>query len=215
VDEFGTSQLDKLRAIKMALVEARLAEVVDNTWNMQRAFTILEMLAATALTALLLAAVLHVVAALGRSRADLARQTDVGVWRSEVLDTLRYDLENAGAANFHMNGVTLSGHGALDRNTLAHQHEPVVATYGLINIHGRSWLVRMQSSRNRSSGDTAWSELLCPDVTGFAVQPAGSVFTVPPGVDRDSIPDQSIPMAVSVSLSGPAGRIMTETLVLR
>ena len=122
---------------------------------MRRAFTILELLAATALTALLMVAVLLVVGSLGRSRAALAHQPDAGAWRSDLVDTLRRDLTNAAGCDFRQNGMTLVGHGSLDRATLAHGNEPVTVVYGLAVIHGRRWLVRTQSSRAGVSNEVA------------------------------------------------------------
>lgn len=178
---------------------------------MRRAFTILELLVATALTALLLLAVFHVLGSLGRSRTTLAQQTDSGTWRSDLLQTLRYDLVNATAANFHRDGVTLTGHGALRRTTLARSHEPVTVVYGLATIHGRRWLVRSQSPRDGLSNDPGWSELICPDVNGFTIRSASSVILAP----VNGSANVSIPPVVSVSIDGPAGRIIEETLVLR
>ena len=91
---------------------------------MRRAFTILELLAATALTALLMVAVLHVVGAIGASRAALARQADLGAWRTDLLDLLRRDLANATKVSFGPDSITLIGHGALDPRTLEFRHEP-------------------------------------------------------------------------------------------
>jgi type II secretory pathway pseudopilin PulG len=178
---------------------------------MRRAFTILELLVATALTALLLLAVFHVIGSLGRSRAALAQQTDSGAWRSDLLQTLRYDLINSTAANFHRDGITLTGHGALQRPTFSHSHEPVTIVYGLATIHGRRWLVRSQSPRDGLSNDPGWSELLCPDVDAFTIRSASSIILAP----VDSKTNTAIPPVVSVSIDGPAGRIINETLVLR
>jgi prepilin-type N-terminal cleavage/methylation domain-containing protein len=181
---------------------------------MRKGFTILELLAATALTALLMVVVLHVISSLGRSRAALARQVDGGAWRANLLDTLRHDLCNASTASFRQDGITLAGHGALDRNTLAHGHEPVTVTYGLTTIHGRRWLVRSQARRDGASNEP-WAELLCPDVSAFTAQPAGSIVLAPPDSSQDGPPIAAVPPAVSVWVDGAGGRIVNETLVLR
>jgi hypothetical protein len=182
---------------------------------MRRAFTILELLAATALTALLMIAVLHVIGSLGRSRAALLRQPDAGAWRSDLLDSLRHDLANATTASFRPNCITVAGHGALDRNTFARIHEPVTVVYGLATIHGRRWLVRRQTPRDGLSNEPGWSELLCADVTAFNVQPAGATILAPLDIAGDGAPNETIPPVVTVWLDGPGGRIMSETLVLQ
>ena len=182
---------------------------------MRRAFTILELLAATALTALLMAAVLHVVGAIGASRATLARQTDTAAWRDDLLDVLRRDMTNASKVTFGADGMTLTGHGALDAGTLEFSHEPVTVVYGLSVIDGRSWLVRRQAPRDGLSHTPAWAELVCPDVTGFVVRRLSNIAggnsngLTPLGMPED------VPSAVTVSLTGTGGAAMNETVVLR
>jgi hypothetical protein len=180
---------------------------------MRKAFTILELLAATALTALLMVAVLHVVGTIGASRAALARQADAGAWRADLLDQLRRDLTNASKVSFGQNSMTLAGHGALDARTLELRHEPVTVVYGLSVIDGRSWLVRRQAPRDGLSNAPAWGELICPDITGLAIVrvngPAGAIVAAPSAMPED------VPAAVTVLLNGPDGPVMNQTLVLR
>ena len=182
---------------------------------MRKAFTILELLAATALTALLTVAVLHVVSSLGRSRAALARQSDDGAWQADLLDTLRRDLTNASQAQFRPDGITLIAHGSLDATTVAPGDELVTIVYGVVPIHGRPWLVRRQTSRNGAAGDAGWSELLCPNVAAFSVAPALAVIpgrgTPPPASDTFD----AVPAIVSVRLQGVSGTVVNEKLVLR
>jgi type II secretory pathway component PulJ len=183
---------------------------------MRRAFTILELLAATALTALLMAAVLHVVGAIGASRATLARQTEAGAaWRADLLDLLRRDMTNASKVSFRPDGMMLTGHGALDAGTLEFRHEPVTVVYGLSMIDGRSWLVRRQTPREGLSHAPAWAELICPDVTGFVVRRVSST----PGANGSSLATlgmpEDVPAAVTLSLTGADDVVMNETVVLR
>jgi hypothetical protein len=181
---------------------------------MRRAFTILELLAATALTALLMVAVLHVVGTLGASRTALARQADLGAWRSDLINTLRRDFTNASQATFARDGVTLTGHGALDPVTLEFGHEPVTVVYGLATIHDRRWLVRRQSPRDGLSNQPAWVELLCPDITGFTIRPAAGLGVV--RIDPVQAGARAgVPAVVTVLLEGANGPVMNETLVLR
>jgi hypothetical protein len=181
---------------------------------MRRAFTILELLAATALTALLMVAVLHVVGAIGASRAALARQADVGAWRADLLGLLRRDLTNATKVSFRPDSITLTGHGALDPETLEFRHEPVTVVYGLSVIDGRHWLVRRQSPRDGLSNAPPWAELVCPDVTEFTLTrvsstPAGAMTAAPSSMPED------VPGTVTLLLVGPQGALMNQTLVLR
>ncbi len=173
---------------------------------MRRGFTILELLVATALTALLMVAILHVISALGRSNAALARQENTG-WRTDLLDALRHDLSSATTAGFRHNAVILSGHGALDRSSLVRTQEPVTVIYGVAQIHGRPWLVRTQSPRG-GSAQAPWAELMCADVKSFSVQVPGARSPADEG-------EEAIPPVVSIIVESASDTVLNETMVLR
>jgi hypothetical protein len=177
----------------------------------RRAFTILELLAATALTALLMAAILHVVGSLGVTRATLARQGGGAAVDSGMLDQLRRDLTNATAAAFARGSMTLTSHESLDPATLNSSHEPVNVTYEVASIHGRRWLVRRQTSR--TAGESRLTELVCPDVAAFTVRPAGLTPAVQS--DQREVLKGAVPSVVTVELRGVSGSKTTRTLVLR
>jgi hypothetical protein len=178
---------------------------------MRRAFTILEMLAATALTALLMLAVFQVIGSIGRTRAAMAKQPETGFWRADLLDTLRRDLSNSTAIRYETGGVTLIGHAALDRATLAPTDEPVTVTYGITTLAGRSWLYRLQTPR-MGAGRRPWRELVCADVTDFSVRPTATVALPAAAEGQDA---QPLPAAVVVEIAGRGGPIARETVVLR
>ena len=174
---------------------------------MRKAFTLLELLACTALTALLMLAILKIVASLGASRAAMARQPQVQPWRADLLDTLRRDLNNASQISFQAGGITLVSHASLDPADLTLGHQPATVVYGLTTLHGRTWLVRRQSPRDALSNTAPFAELLCPDVTAFSVRPATALVTT-----ADAVP---VPPMVMVSVVGPTGPVVNQTLVLR
>ena len=174
---------------------------------MRKAFTLLELLACTALTALLMLAILKIVASLGASRAAMARQPQVQPWRADLLDTLRRDLTNASQVNFRSDGITLVSHASLDPADLTLGHQPVTVVYGVTTLHGRTWLVRRQSPRDTVSNTAPFAELLCPDVTAFSIRPATA-----PVAAVDAVP---VPPVVMVSIDGPSGTVLHQTLVLR
>jgi prepilin-type N-terminal cleavage/methylation domain-containing protein len=150
-----------------------------------RAFTLLELLAATALSAVLMVVLLQVLASLARGKVVLERDTaaDAAPWQADLVEHLRWDLTNATEGAAEPNRLRLTGHGSLDRATLAPGHDPVTVTYALERLGGsagnrtggggggRTWLVRRQSPRGGLTNERGWSELVCPDVTGFAVEP--------------------------------------------
>src|SRR5688500_13964609 len=98
---------------------------------MRRGFTLVELLASAALSALLMLAVLQVIASVVRSRAALARESSAAPlpWRADLLDTLRFDLTNGRDVRFEPGRVTIVGHGSLDPGTLSPRHEPAEVAY--------------------------------------------------------------------------------------
>lgn len=191
----------------------------------RRAFTALELLAATALTALLLLAVFHVVGALGRSRAAVERRAagqGAGVdapWLADLLDTLRRDLAGAATIRYDEGGVVvLSGHTSLDRATLVPGDGPAVVRYEVVTVHGRRWLCRRQSPRDGFAGGGAgWTELLCPDVTGFSLRPVAGPLTPAPAAPlvKDSAEGQPVPPAVVVRVDSGGVPVVERVLTVR
>jgi hypothetical protein len=182
----------------------------------KRAFTILELLAATALTALLMAAVLRVVATMGATRAVAAQANAADTGRAELIDLLRRDLTHATAATFARDRATLTSHLALDPATLAASHEPVSVTYELATIHDRRWLVRRQSPRNDATGSApTWAELICPDVVSFSIRAAGGPAVVALDASERDTPKGTLPGIVTVHLERSNAPSLDQTLVLR
>ena len=181
---------------------------------MRRAFSILELLAATALAALMMLAFLHVIGSVGRTRAAMARRGGDEAWKADLLETLRRDLVNATGIRYDGGRVTLTGHAALDRATLAPGHEPVAVTYGVRSVGGRGWLFRRQAPRDGFSAGPAWEELVCPDVTGFSLRPATTLQAAALTAKGPDEP-QPLPPAVVVEMQGPSGRVLEQTLVIR
>src|SRR5439155_1491381 len=84
------------------------------------------LLAATALSAVLMLAVLQVLGTLGRSRSAMERRAEAAApWREDLTETLRCDLTGAGGIRYGPNSILLAGHAALRRTGLAPADEPV------------------------------------------------------------------------------------------
>lgn len=182
---------------------------------MRRAFTLLELLAATALSALLMVAVLNVLAAVGRDRRAMAERPGPQVWRADLLDTVRQDLAGSTGIRYGNNAVFLTGHAALDRETLAPRDEPVMVSYGIALLHGRTWLTRRQAARNARGGEGSWMELLCPDVTAFSVRPGAAEFGAGTPPVQAAGDWQSVPASVVLRIEAAGQATVEETLVLR
>lgn len=172
-------------------------------------FTLIEALVSTALMALLLVAVMQIVATIGRDRRSVAASARPA---DDIITLLRWDLANAHSARFGPDRLTLTGHGALSRRTLAASHGPVRITYELLPIAGRKWLVRRQAGAAEPSAEPAWSELIASDVAAFALEPARGAAG---GGIKLLVAEQPVPPAVRVRLAGASGWRADETIVVR
>jgi prepilin-type N-terminal cleavage/methylation domain-containing protein len=139
---------------------------------MRRGFTLIELLATTALAALLLVAGFKVIAALGRTRATLARQEAQRSFAPEVLNLLRADLTNARYMKSRPAELTLTGYCGVDAVTLAPNHRPVSVRYHLAAVADRNWLVRDQTDLDVPTNRNVWSALVCSGIESFDVRPA-------------------------------------------
>lgn len=187
-----------------------------------RAFTLLELLAATALAAVLMVVLLQVVAAMARGKVVLERDAaaHTAPWQADLVENLRWDLTNTVEGTAEPGRLRLSGHGSLDRATLDSGHRPVNVSYAIEQLGGRPWLVRRQSPRGGLTNERGWSELVCPDVASFVVEPVDAADPVwakigvrrPPRAPMTL--DASI-RAVRLRVDGIAGVIVDQVVVLR
>jgi prepilin-type N-terminal cleavage/methylation domain-containing protein len=174
-------------------------------------FTLIELLAASALSALLMLVLFQVIASLGRSRAAMDRaaagelqSATQTAWKSDLLDLIRWDLANAAGINFKPGRVTLTGHGALDRQSLAAEQEPVIVVYAVERRGKTNCLVRNQVRRDGTSNGAGWSELVCANATTFEMSPV-----------RAAHRQQSTTTATRVRIAGPAGVVLDEVVVVK
>ena len=176
-------------------------------------FTLIELLAASALSALLMLVLFQVIASLARSRAAMERaaagelqSATQTAWKSDLLDLIRWDLANAADINLKPGRATLTGHGALDRQSLAAEQEPVIVVYTIERRGKTDCLVRRQVRRDGSAGGRGadWSELVCANVSTFEMSPVRSVGR-----------QQSSPTATRVRIEGPAGVMLDEVIVVK
>jgi hypothetical protein len=70
------------------------------------------------------------------------------------------------------NQLTLTGYCGLDDQGRGRSHRPVDVVYRLEQVNGRTWLVRRQMLRDVLTNENIQRDLVCGDVTGFAISPA-------------------------------------------
>ncbi len=142
-----------------------------------RGFTLLELLMATVLSALLMVGVLAVVADLGAdglsgglsAAAEAASSRAAGEDAVEHwLGLLREDLQHAAETNMlGESEVELIGCLALDADRRRRTHRPVRVVYRIADVAGRSWLVRRQEALDVLTNRHVQRDLVCRDIRRF------------------------------------------------
>jgi prepilin-type N-terminal cleavage/methylation domain-containing protein len=148
---------------------------------MKRAFTLIEMLAATALSALLMVGLMRVVGTVrlpGRSgQSPQAHNTSEAHDRFlDAVDLIQWDLVHARMIRLGQNTVTVEGYSSLqrtdrllggDRARVARPHRPVRVRYFLRTVAGQTWLVRQQTDLDDPTSRNTWAELVACGVDRF------------------------------------------------
>ena len=139
----------------------------------RQAFTLVQMVAATVLAAVLMVTALLVIAGLGRERRIAAASEKLEP-PIEMMELIRWDLVNAREMSTSRGQITLIGFGSLDQQDASpRSHVPVEVVYEVQRAADRSWLVRRQRTEDRR-GRGEWSaELVCADVARFGVTEMG------------------------------------------
>jgi prepilin-type N-terminal cleavage/methylation domain-containing protein len=133
-----------------------------------RGFTLVEMMLATVLAAMLMAGVMTVASGLSRDRRRMeARVSDDRP--AVLLDLIRRDLVNATAIVRHPDrGETiLIGHGGLDPRTMTPSARLAKVTYRAVQQGRPSVLLREQRYLDDPIRPAAWSEIVMTGVVDF------------------------------------------------
>ena len=142
---------------------------------MRRAFTLVEMMLAVVLAAMLMAAMLVVLGGVARDRrvVNMLRRP---IGFDAVLGQLRWDLANARTITSSEDGtsITLVGNGSIDRESLSPNNRLVSVTYRCVASKDRSTLMREQECMDDPARPDRWQEAVAWDVKQIAVLPAGA-----------------------------------------
>lgn len=131
------------------------------------AFTLIEVLAAVALSAVLLMVLVTVAVSVKKGERRLAAHAAEGERHAALFDLVRHDLVHARTITIEKNLLIIDGYGALDGETLAPLHRPAIVTYALAEVGGGVGLLRSQET----IGGDAFAELVAMGVTGFDLEP--------------------------------------------
>ncbi|MHB1156177.1 MAG: prepilin-type N-terminal cleavage/methylation domain-containing protein [Phycisphaerales bacterium] len=151
-------------------------------------FTMLELLMALALSAMLMIGVMAVIAQLGAGsvrQASADAQPGAALPGAGAMELMaRLMGEDIGQAErvdaTRPSQLELIGYCGLDDRGRGRLHRPVDVVYRLEQINGRTWLVRRQMLRDVLTNQNIQRDLVCGDVTGFAISPAKKWGVVQP-----------------------------------
>src|SRR5258706_3841860 len=134
--------------------------------TMRGGFTLVEMLLATTLAAILMGGVLTATAALARDRRRMEARTAIDP-STGVMDIIRRDLANGAAivGAVELNGFELVGFGGIDAKTFAANQRLVRVQYHVVRSgHGAGVLVREQSYLDDAIRPDRWIEVVAAGV---------------------------------------------------
>jgi prepilin-type N-terminal cleavage/methylation domain-containing protein len=177
----------------------------------RRGFTLIELLAAMALGTLLMLAMMGVL----RSLRIPSSPVDSAI-PPEVLRLLRWDLANARRFETQPDGVRLFGLDSLNSVNLQPTHRPTTVIYRVATFAGKSALLRTEQPIGNTANRDTFSQLICPDVTEFAITPLPD----PTSTGEDSEPfgrnsGKPLPRRVEVQLTRDAGALVQTTICRR
>lgn len=171
-----------------------------------RGFTLVELVAATALSAILTLAVLKVVASVGRdARVSINAPADGS---EDLAALIRWDVVNARGFSSTENRLELEGYGTLasledDRSTFGSRG---TVTYELAPLGGRTWLIRRETRlRPSGMGTIPSTELVYADLVKFEVRRST--------VARSDETDGQLLHVLAIAADGRT--VLNRTIVLR
>lgn len=171
------------------------------------AFTLLEMLLATALLVVLMVGVMAVIARLGAGGLDasIGRGGAPGVDGSMIdalVALLAEDIQQAEQVDASVPGqLRLAGFLSVDQRHRGRTHRPVEVVYEVRRIGGRDWMVRRQTALDGRSDDRQQVDLVCVDVSGFEVVARGAMA----GAGAGAAPVRAAEAGVGAEGAGESG----------
>jgi prepilin-type N-terminal cleavage/methylation domain-containing protein len=163
--------------------------------NARRAFTLVEILLAVTIAAVLMAAVQAVLAGVARDRQRLTGEEKLNR-PSAAIELMRWDLTNARRIIPIAGGVVLEGHGGIDRTSLTPNNRLTRVTYRVRGDARESNLVREQQYLDDAIRPQPWEDLVLRGVQTFGV----------------SLPANEKPPRVSVQIVRESGTTVIEQL---
>jgi hypothetical protein len=137
-----------------------------------RGMTAIEVLAATVLASLMLAAVAGLIGGLARQEKILRAQVDSPQWQQQFAEELQWDLQNSRQYLAVKDGLRLEGFAARDYVTGHPTGRRAVIDYFFIGNDDDRWLVRRESHPDEMTNASSRLEIVC---SGFQRLQFGTV----------------------------------------
>ena len=187
-----------------------------------RGLTLVELLAALALTSLLMAGLTGVLRCLQTHRATLESERRFEPWQEQFLDTLCWDLENS--RRMLVKGAECRLEGFAGRDFLSHvaTHELARIVYHPVKIGRHDWLVRREVHPADRTNRNARSELVCCgavrlEVTNGLEEPAPLPSSSIDARNTDESPPASsapIPRRARIVLRDKEGTVLLDRVLM-
>jgi len=178
----------------------------------RKAFTLLELLLANMLIAILLGALLLVISSLSREQKKIAAATDQDPTNS-ILALLRRDLANSESARPLPNqrGFSLIGHAGLDSKSLTPTDRRTRVIYETRRRAGILCLIREQTYLDDAIKPQHFEELLATNITALSLSPTNAApSTDDEELNLDDTAAFTLPSSVMVHLTTPQHAVNRE-----
>ncbi|MCC6580943.1 MAG: prepilin-type N-terminal cleavage/methylation domain-containing protein [Phycisphaeraceae bacterium] len=147
------------------------------------AFTLIELLLASALAAMLMVGLLAVTKQLGRNAVARANMHD-GVKLDRTLDILRRDLAQCSLVRQSDDGIALRGYASLDEPSRELSQKPVEILYRIVSTDDADqadWLVRIQKSNRTLTNESPQLDVICRGIHQLAL-------SIPMNGEQEDVP---------------------------
>ena len=150
-------------------------------------FTLIEMLVAGAIAALLVGGMALMLGGLGRDRARLHARSDAG-HAEQTLELIRRDLTNATSVLAQPNLVTIEGFGGIDRSAMVCTNRAARIVYRVRRDGTRSALVREQRFLDDPVRTEPWAEVVASGATRLTITSDATPDPPALAVEPDEMP---------------------------
>jgi type II secretory pathway pseudopilin PulG len=179
------------------------------------AFTLLELLLANVLIAILLGALLLLISSLSREQKSISSAQDQDPINS-ILTLLRHDLSNSESARPLPNqrGFILTGHAGLDAKFLAPTDRRTRVIYEIRRKANTLCLIREQTYLDDPIKPQRFEELVATSITFLSISAASATASDEDELNLDDNPTFTLSSSVTINLGTP-NRANNQVIFLR